>query len=167
MGNNLILIGMPGAGKSTVGVLLAKQLGLDFIDTDLVLQRQVGLRLQQLINLRGLHNFRAAEEQMLLSLDCDHAVIATGGSVIYSEPGMQRLKTLGRVVYLKIDLPQLTQRIANMGQRGLMKQAGQSFADLYAERTPRYRRFADIEVDINGLGTEAVLQKVEKQLHTG
>lgn len=164
MTENLILIGMPGAGKSTLGVLLAKQLGLDFIDTDLLLQRQEGLRLQQIISLKGLHRFRSAEEQMLLALNCESTVIATGGSVIYSEPGMARLKGLGRVIYLNIALPQLTQRIADMGERGILIAAGQSFADLYAERTPLYSRYADVEINIDDLGVEEVLRKIEKYL---
>ncbi|WP_020677154.1 shikimate kinase [Geopsychrobacter electrodiphilus] len=167
MRNNLILIGMPGAGKSTVGVLLAKQLALDFIDTDLVLQRQTGLRLQQLINLQGLHRFRAAEEAMLISLDYTDTLIATGGSVIYSAPGMARLKELGRLVYLNISLPLLIQRIADTGERGILKPAGQSFADLYAERTPIYADYADVNIDIDGLSPEAVLQKIENCLKTG
>lgn len=166
MPDNLILIGMPGAGKSTVGVLLAKQLGLDFIDTDLLLQRQTDCRLQQIINLQGLHSFRAAEEQMLLSLDNSNTVIATGGSAIYSKPGMARLKELGQIVYLRISLPLLSQRIADMGQRGILMQAGQSFADLYAERTPGYSQYADLEIDIDNLGIEEVLCKIEKNLQT-
>jgi len=164
MRNNLILIGMPGAGKSTVGVLLAKQLGLDFVDTDLILQRQTGLRLQQLINLQGLHRFRAAEEAMLLSLDYTHTLIATGGSVIYSAPGMARLKELGPLVYLNISLPLLTRRIADMGDRGILMSAQQSFADLFAERTPIYKRYADFDINIDDLGPEAVLQKIENCL---
>ena len=162
MTDNVILIGMPGAGKSTIGVLLAKQLGLDFIDTDLLLQRQESLRLQQLISLKGLHSFRIAEEQMLLSLNCRSTVIATGGSVIYSEAGMAHLKTLGRLIYLHISLPQLTQRIADMGERGILIATGQSFAELYDERTPLYSRYADIDIEIDGLSVERVLQKIEK-----
>ena len=164
MTDNVILIGMPGAGKSTIGVLLAKQLGLDFVDTDLILQRQERLRLQQLITLKGLDSFRKAEEQMLLSLDCESTVIATGGSVIYSETGMAHLKTLGRRIYLDISLPQLTQRIADMGDRGILMAVGQSFADLYDERTPLYRRHADAKIQIDDLGVEEVLQKIENFL---
>lgn len=166
MRQNLILIGMPGAGKSTVGVLLAKQLGLDFVDTDLLLQRRLGLRLQQMINLQGLHSFRKAEEEMLLDLDCDQTLIATGGSVIYSQRGMQHLKRLGQVAYLKISLPRLEQRLSDMGQRGVVIAPGQSFADLYAERTPLYEKYADICVDIDALGVEDVLQKIESLVKT-
>jgi shikimate kinase len=161
MTDNVILIGMPGAGKSTVGVLLAKQLGFDFVDTDLLLQRQERLRLQQLITLKGLDSFRKAEEQMLLSLNCESTVIATGGSVIYSEPGMAHLKNLGQRIYLNISLPQLTDRIADMGDRGILMPVGQSFADLYDERTPLYRGYADVDIQIDGLGVEEVLQKIE------
>ena len=164
MADNLILIGMPGVGKSTVGVLLAKQLLLDFIDTDLLIQRREGLRLQQLITLKGLHNFRRAEEEMLLNLEAEHSVISTGGSVIYSTAGMARLKQLGPLIYLHLSLPQLEQRIADMGDRGVVIEPGQSFADLYADRTPRYRRYADFEIDTDDLGIEEVLKKIEKAL---
>ena len=164
MTDNLILIGMPGAGKSTLGVLLAKQLGLDFVDTDLLLQRQVGKRLQELISLQGMNCFRRAEEEMLLTLNCRSTLIATGGSVIYSEPGMKHLKSLGRLVYLNISLSQLTERIANMGDRGILIAAGQSFSELHAERTPLYARYADLSIEIDGLGIEDVLQKIEKSL---
>lgn len=164
MSSNLILIGMPGAGKSTVGVLLAKHRALDFIDTDLLLQRRLKLRLQQMINLRGLHSFRAAEEEVLLDLECQETVIATGGSVIYSEKGMQHLKDLGKVIYLKISLPLLTQRISDMGQRGIVFEPGQNFASLYADRTPRYKQYADLEIDIDNLDVEDVLRLIENNL---
>ncbi len=164
MNHNLILIGMPGAGKSTLGVLLAKQLGLDFLDTDLLLQRRTGLRLQHIINLQGLHRFRTAEEQMLLELDCQQTLIATGGSVIYSDSGMNHLKTLGSLVYLQISLPFLAKRIADMGQRGMVIGAGQSFADLYAERTPLYHKYADIIVDIDHCSIEQSIKKLEKSV---
>lgn len=166
MNDNLILVGMPGAGKSTVGVLLAKEFGLDFIDTDLILQRRLGLRLQQMINLQGLHSFRAAEEEMLLELAPAQTLIATGGSVIYSEAGMRHLKRLGQVIYLQISLPQLSRRISNMGQRGVVIAPGQTFSDLYAERTPLYEKYADLTVRIDDLGVEAVLEKIEKLLET-
>jgi len=165
--DNLILIGMPGAGKSTIGVLLAKQFALDFIDTDLILQRRMGLRLQQMINLQGLHSFRQAEEEMLLALDCRKTLISTGGSVIYSERGMQFLKHLGQVIYLQISLPQLQQRLSNMGQRGVVIAQGQTFADLYAERAPLYQQYADICIDTDDLDVEAVLQKIENQVELG
>ncbi len=167
MTQNLIMIGMPGAGKSTIGVLLAKHLGLDFIDTDLLLQRQEGLRLQQLITLKGLDSFRKAEEQTLLSLNCENTVIATGGSVVYSPTGMSHLKGLGRLIYLHISLPHLTQRIADMGERGILIAAGQSFAELYEERTPLYSRYADLDIEIDDLGVEAVLQKIEQRSTMG
>ena len=167
MSDNLVLIGMPGAGKSTVGVLLAKHLALDFVDTDLLLQRKLGLRLQQMINLRGLHSFRSAEEQVLMALNCTETVIATGGSAIYSENGMQRLKELGQVIYLKISLPLLTRRISDMGQRGIVFEPGQNFESLYADRTPLYHKYADLEIDIDELGVEDVLHLIDKYVQKG
>jgi shikimate kinase len=157
---NLILIGMPAVGKSTLGVLLAKRLALDFIDTDLLLQRRMGLRLHQMINLKGLHSFRAAEEQTLLALDCRSTVIATGGSVIYSSPGMAHLAQLGRLVYLEISLEQLIRRMDDCGQRGVVMAPGQSFADLYAERTPLYSRYADFQVHCDGREMNQIVDEI-------
>ncbi|NCO53150.1 MAG: shikimate kinase [Deltaproteobacteria bacterium] len=164
MKNNLILIGMPAAGKSTLGVLLAKRLALDFIDTDLLLQRRMGLRLHQMINLKGLHSFRAAEEQTLLTLDCQQAVIATGGSVIYSPAGMAHLAQLGRILYLEISLEQLARRLDDCGQRGVVMAPGQSLADLYAERTPLYRRYAEVMISCDGREMTQIIDEIVAQL---
>lgn len=160
MNRNLILIGMPAVGKSTLGVLLAKRLALDFVDTDLLLQRRMGMRLHQMINLKGLHSFRVAEEQTLLALDCQNTVIATGGSVIYSSLGMAHLAQLGRLVYLEISLEQLTRRMDDCGQRGVVMAPGQSFAELYAERTPMYRRYADFQVHCDGRDMTQIVDEI-------
>ncbi len=165
--SNLILIGMPGAGKSTVGVILAKRLGYQFIDTDLVIQTQEQCRLQEIIDRQGLEAFRKIEEQTLLRLQTTRCVIATGGSVIYSQQGVESIGKTGRLVYLKVPLTELQQRIADMGQRGLVMGKEQSFADLFSERTPLYERFAELTIDCNGLNAEQVAAEIETQLESG
>jgi shikimate kinase len=163
-GCNLILIGMPGAGKSTVGVILAKRLGYHFIDTDLVIQAQEQCRLQEIIDQRGLEAFRKIEEQVLLGLHTKRCVIATGGSVVYSRPGVEAISQSGRLVYLQVPLADLERRIADMGQRGLVMAEGQSFADLFNERTPLYRQFAEITIDCQGCNAEQVAAEIETRL---
>ena len=131
--NNIILIGMPGAGKSTVGVILAKRIGFHFIDTDLIIQAQEKCRLQQLIDTQGLDDFCRIEEQILLNLQTERSVIATGGSVVYSESRLKELGRSGYQIYLQISLPILQQRIADMGQCGLVMARGQTFKHRYQE----------------------------------
>lgn len=151
---------MPGAGKSTVGVVLAKRLGLAFIDVDLLLQSRHGRRLQEIINGDGLATFRKFEEEALLSLDVQGTVVATGGSAVYSAAGMSALTAGGRVVFLDVALAQLQQRIQDMDQRGLVIDPGESFADLYARRLPLYRRWAEVTVAADGDSIEAIASRI-------
>lgn len=162
--NNIILIGMPGAGKSTIGVILAKRIGFHFIDTDLIIQAQEKRRLQQIIDTQGLENFRKIEEQMLLDLDAGHSVIATGGSVIYSKEGLEELGKTGYRIYIQVSLESLQQRIADMGQRGLVMDKGQTFDQLHRERTPLYEKFADLTISCEGINAEQVAAKIEKEI---
>jgi len=145
--DSIILIGMPGAGKSTIGVVLAKLCGLDFLDTDLAIQSGAGATLQAILESEGYIHLRQLEEVVLLDVNLSRSVVATGGSVVYSEAAMQRLQSAGPVVYLQADLGTLEQRVASAPLRGIASEAGQSFAELYAERTPLYERYADITVD--------------------
>jgi shikimate kinase len=162
--SNLILIGMPGAGKSTVGVILAKRLGYHFIDTDLVIQAQEKCRLQEIIDKQGLESFRKIEEQILLGLFTRRCVIATGGSVIYSHEGINAIRQTGQMIYLQVPLNELHQRIADMGQRGLVIGKNQSFEQLHAERTPLYEKFADLIIACAGLNAEQVAARIEAQI---
>jgi shikimate kinase len=141
------LIGMPGAGKSTVGVLLAKLTGLKFTDTDLDIQVRERATLEEILRREGHLRLRAVEEEVLLDIPLTNAVISTGGSVVYSEPVMTRLHHAGPVIYLQADLATLEQRIAAAPLRGIARADNQSFADVFAERTPLYRRHADIIID--------------------
>ena len=162
--SNIILIGMPGAGKSTVGVILAKRIGFHFIDTDLIIQAQEKQRLQQIIDACGLENFRKIEEQMLLNLHPEQSVIATGGSVIYSKTGLEKLGQAGCLIYLQVPLQALQKRIADMGQRGLVRDKGQTFKQLYQERTPLYKKFADLTISCEDINAEQVAAKIEKEI---
>ncbi len=141
------LIGMPGAGKSTVGVLLAKLTGLRFCDTDLEIQIREKATLQQILEQRGYRYLRSVEEQVILEVDLQHAVVSTGGSAVYSHTCMQRLHDAGPVVYLEADLNTLQQRVAAAPLRGIASDASQGFDEVYAERTPLYQRHAGVVVD--------------------
>jgi len=161
---NLVLIGMPGAGKSTLGVVLAKRLGLGFVDTDLLIQMRCGRLLQEVIDGEGLAAFRALEEQTLREFDVCNAVIATGGSAVYSEAAMRHLAGIGRIIHLDVPLADLELRLQDMRTRGLVIDPGATLADLYAERLPLYRRWADLTIETRGLGFEAVVEAICRQL---
>ena len=150
------LIGMPAAGKSTVGVLLAKLTGLRFTDTDLDIQVREGATLQEILERKGYLYLRQVEQQVLLDVSLTRAIISTGGSVVYSEPAMHRLQQAGPVVYLEADLATLEQRVAANPLRGIASDAKQGFAEVYAERTPLYRRYANFTVDATAGGAERV-----------
>ncbi len=161
---NLVLIGMPGSGKSTVGVVLAKRLGKGFVDTDLLIQAAAGQTLQQIVDAEGYEALRAAEEAALVGLDTSNHVVATGGSAIYSERGMARLRGQGVVVYLAVDLPLLQERVGDFSARGIAMRPEQSYAELYQERVELYRRHAEITIDGAGPTTEAVCERIEAAL---
>lgn len=146
--DNIVLIGMPSSGKSTVGVVLAKALGMKFIDTDLIIQEREGELLQNIINSKGLDYFKRAEEEAILSLHLsEKTIISTGGSAIYSEKAMAHLKQSGKVFYLKLSYNSIVQRINNLDTRGVAIEKGQSLNELYDERTPLYEKFADVIID--------------------
>ena len=146
--NNVVLIGMPGCGKSTLGVVLAKLLCKDFVDVDLLIQRRVGMGLQEYIDRFGLDAFLRAEVQTLLDLDVENAVIATGGSAPLLQEGADRLRALGEVVWLDLPLPEIERRVTNLQTRGIAMRAGETLAEVYAQRTPRYRAIADRHVTL-------------------
>jgi shikimate kinase len=144
---NIILIGMPGAGKSTTGVILAKALGRTFIDTDSVAQETTGRLLQEIIDAEGTAAFIKTEEKTILSLHCHNAVIATGGSVVFSGKAMHHLKKDGIVIYLDISFEEMVHRLNNIATRGIVLDAGQSLRAMYDQRVPLYEKYADITID--------------------
>ena len=162
--NNLALIGMPGAGKSTLGVLLAKRTARSFLDTDLLIQNAEGTPLQELIEKRGVESFRCVEERVVLELDCSNSVIATGGSVIYSEAAMEHLGRLGQRIYLDVPLAELDRRLGDLDKRGVIRGPGQDLEGLLAERRPLYERWADIRVDCGSLEHDGVIDRVIRAL---
>mgnify|MGYP000566119081 CR=1 FL=1 len=157
---NVVLIGMPGAGKSTAGVLLAKALSRSFIDTDVYLQAREGRRLQDIIDTDGLDRFRAIEENYILSLDCRGHVVATGGSVVYSDRAMSHLRRSGPIVYLYLPLEPLYARVTNLDSRGVVMAPGQTFAELFDERQPLYAKHADITIPCEGLNHDETVAAI-------
>ncbi len=158
--NNLILIGMPGVGKSTLGVLLAKTLGFRFLDTDLIIQAEEHRLLRQIIKTEGVDGFLAIENRICATLNAKGAVIATGGSAVYGTEGMAQLKKIGTVLYLKLDYPSLAARLGNLKHRGVVLRPGQTLRTLYEERTPLYEAYADLVVDCTGKDLEESLSQV-------
>lgn len=144
------VIGMPGAGKSTVGVLLAKMCGLAFRDTDLDIQVEAGATLQEILEREGHLKLREREEKVLMSIPLDNTVISTGGSVVYSELVMQRLRDAGPVIYLEVDIKELERRVSQTPNRGIASNSEHSYAQIYDERTPLYRRYADHTIVFSG-----------------
>lgn len=162
---NIILIGMPTSGKSTVGVITAKMLGMDFIDTDIVLQRREGRKLRDLIAAKGIDAFLAAEEKAVLSIQAKHTVIATGGSVVYSEAAMKHLSEGAVVIYLKIELEELRRRLTDIRGRGVVLHDGETLEQMFANRTALYERYSDITITETGTiedTVRAVMEAVER-----
>lgn len=156
----IVLIGMPGAGKSTIGPLLAKATLRDFIDTDLLIQARHNRSLQDIVDTDGYQVLRELEQEVLLDTDFENRVIATGGSVVYSDPGMKRLLMLGPVVHLDVSLEGLLQRVHNYESRGIARRPGQSLESLFEERQVLYKRYADVTIDCNSLGPEGVIDAI-------
>ena len=157
---NIILIGMPGAGKSTVGVILAKALKKTFIDTDIVIQEDAGRLLQDIIDTDGPRAFLEIEESTILSRHFANAVIATGGSVVFSTRAMEHLKNSGVVIYLKISFEEMEKRLRNITTRGIVLVAGQGLREMYDQRVPLYETYADRIIDCSDKDFEAVVAKV-------
>lgn len=148
--DNIILIGMPGAGKSTVGVVLAKILGYHFIDTDLVIQEETGKLLKDIIETEGIEKFIDVENRINAQLQAEHSVISPGGSVIYGREAMEHYKEIGKVVYLKAPYSVINKRLSNLKGRGVVLKDGQTLRDLYDERIVLYEKYADYTVDESG-----------------
>ncbi len=154
--NNLVLIGMPGSGKSTIGVILAKRTSRDFVDTDVVIQTHEHRSLQDIVDTDGYMELRTIEEKWVSSLSVEHTVIATGGSVVYSEKSMANLAQGGVIIFLDVSLQALKNRITDYDQRGIARRPDQSFEELFEERSLLYQRYADITIACDNLNQEQV-----------
>lgn len=163
--DNIVLIGMPGVGKSTVGVILAKVLGYQFIDADLLIQRQEGKLLHEIITEKGVDGFVEVENRVNASIEAEHSIIATGGSVIYGQQAMEHLGDIGTVLYLEVSYPILEKRLADIRGRGVVLREGQSLHDLYLERTPLYEKYADLRVLEDGLTVEQTVDCIIEKLN--
>lgn len=159
---NIILIGMPGSGKSTCGVLAAKALLKNFFDTDLLFQGLEEKRLQDIIDDDGIEYFLSAEERAILSLDINATVVATGGSVVYSDKSMEHLKKSGKVIYLHLSYDTMVDRIKNITTRGVVVKEGDSLEDMYNERLPMYQKWADIVINCDNNTVEQTVEKIVK-----
>ena len=164
--SNVILIGMPGSGKSTSGVLLAKTLGLSFADTDLLIQLQENMLLQDLVDQFGFSGFIDIEEKTVSGISFNNCVISTGGSVVYSEKSMKRLSEIGTIVYLEVSFPEIMRRIQNISTRGIALKSGQSLENLYAERLPLYQKYAEITVSGDGRTVEELVTEIVSKIRS-
>ncbi len=158
--HNIILIGMPGAGKSTAGVILAKVLGYNFIDSDLLIQEQEGTLLKDIIAKEGQEGFFRIEDRVNKSIVAENSVIATGGSVVYCPEAMEHLRSIGTVVYIKLSYDTINNRLDNIRQRGVVFQEGQTLRNLYEERCPLYEKYAHIIIDAEGLELEELMERI-------
>lgn len=161
---NIVLIGMPGAGKSTVGVVLAKSLGFGFLDSDLLIQEKYKKLLHEIIEEQGIEGFWQTENEVNASIETDNTVIATGGSAIYGKEAMEHLKQIGTVVYLKLSCEELAVRLGDLNERGVTLKNGQDLKGLYLERIPYYEKYADLIIDCEGEMIRDIVQKIKKQI---
>ena len=165
MKDNIVLIGMPGVGKSTVGDILAKMIGYQFTDADLLIQKQEGKLLHEIIAEKGTDGFIEIEERVNASIEASHTIIATGGSVVYGKKAMEHLSCIGTVVYLKVPYDTLEKRLEDIKGRGVVLKEGQTLRTLYDERTPLYEKYADIEISEDGLNVEQTVEKLLERLN--
>lgn len=161
---NLILTGMPACGKSTLGVVLAKTLGMKFVDTDLLIQEVQNCKLQEIIDERGMQEFLRIEEKVLSEIEAENSIVSTGGSAVYSDKAMKHLGSIGDVVYIKLSLDEIERRLNNIKTRGIAMKPGETLADLYNMRVPLYEKYADITIETEGMGIEESIEVLIEKL---
>ncbi len=164
MKENIVLIGMPGVGKSTIGVILSKELGFQFVDSDLLIQKQEKRLLKQIIEEEGIDGFIRIENQVNCSIAPQRAVVATGGSVVYGREAMEHFKKTGKIIYLKLSYESLKKRLGNLHGRGVIIREGQTLLDIYRERISLYEQYADLIIDEENKDIEATLQTIVDNL---
>lgn len=162
---NIVLIGMPGSGKSTVGVILAKVLGYEFIDSDIVIQHREGMLLHEILKTKGLDGFLEIEGEVNASINVDNSVIATGGSAVYSEKAMKHFKGQSTIVYIKLSYETLVSRLGDLRERGVALKDGMTLKELYEERCPLYERYADVVVEPQDLTVEQTMYEIKEKLN--
>lgn len=160
MRNNIVLIGMPGVGKSTIGVILAKVLGYQFMDADLVIQQKEGKLLHEIIEDAGAEGFIEIENRINSQINADFTVIATGGSAVYGKEAMQHFKEIGVLIYLSLPYEELSRRLSDIRGRGVVLKEGQTLKELFAERSVLYEKYADFTIEEHGLGIEETMDKI-------
>jgi shikimate kinase len=165
--SNIVMVGMPGAGKSTIGVLLAKETSFDFLDVDVYIQGQEHRRLQEIIDVEGIDVFKQLEEKYLCQIDADEMVISTGGSAIYSKKGIDALSQKGLVIFLKINMQTLEDRLGDFSTRGVVIAEGQTFEDLFAERNQLYGEAADLIIECDGKTQDELVDEIVAKVFTG
>lgn len=163
-GSNLVLIGMPGAGKSTVGVVLAKNLGYRFLDSDLCIQEAENRLLHEIIAEDGLDGFLRIENRINASLEAKRSVIATGGSVVYGQEAMEHLGKIGTIVYLRLPYEEIENRLGDLTKRGVALKKGHSLRDLYEERIPLYEKYAHVTIDCNGKMIRDIVAEISRKM---
>lgn len=162
--SNVILVGMPACGKSTIGVILAKTLGMKFVDTDLLIQSNEGKLLQKIIDDEGLESFLEAEQRAILALDCKKTVIATGGSAVLCEQAVNHLKSIGKIIYINVDCNELERRLHNIETRGIACKKGETIREIYNVRKPFYEKYADIIIDTADNNIEKTVKNIIDKL---
>jgi len=165
MKSNITLIGMPGAGKSTIGIILAKALSFGFLDTDILIQINQQKSLQQIIDESDHLNLRKIEKEEILKINMVNHIIATGGSAVYSEKAMNHLKSISIIIFLKVGYDEITRRIHNVNTRGIAKSADQTLIDLFNERQILYKKYSELTVDCNDLDQEEIAEKISRKCH--
>ena len=160
MKSNIVLIGMPGVGKSTIGVVLAKNLGYHFMDSDIVIQQQTGKLLHEIITEKGLDGFLQTEDEVNAGIDAEKTVIATGGSAVFGKHAMQHLAKNGTIIYLSLPYEQIEERLGDLHKRGVALRENQTLYDIYQERIPLYEKYADIRISETGLDIEQTVGQI-------